>query len=149
MASKFKRNDLPLATKYKVIQEAQKSKGVGIRKLAEKFGCDKSQICTILKNKEKIGELYFSNASSEQCRTGKDFVSPSTLSSMKLVFVSCAKKGLCGSILAERAMEIAQLNLGDFKTSNGLLDCWKNKHNQRQMNVCSQSSSVSNVTVDS
>ena len=62
----------------------QTSKGVGIRKLAERFGCGKTQICTILKNKEKIVELYLSNASGEQCKADKDFVSQSILSSMKL-----------------------------------------------------------------
>ena len=43
------------------------SKGVGIRKLEERFGSGKTQICTILKNKDKIEELYLSNASGEQC----------------------------------------------------------------------------------
>ena len=28
----------------------------------------------------------------------------------------------------------AKLNLGDFKASNGWLDCWKKKHNLRQIN---------------
>ena len=53
MATKFKRNNLLLAN---IIKEAQKSKGVGICKLAETFGCWKTQICT--KNKQKIEELY-------------------------------------------------------------------------------------------
>ena len=57
-----------------MIKEAQTSEGVGIRKLAERFGCGKTKICTILKNKEKIEELYLSNASGEQCRTDKRFL---------------------------------------------------------------------------
>ena len=54
-----------------------------------------------------------------------------------------------GRILVEKAMEIAaKLNLGDFKASNGWLDRWK-KHDQRLMNICGESGSVSSVTVDS
>lgn len=71
MATK-KRNDLTLACKYEVIKTAEK-KSIGVRKLAEMFGCGKTQISVILRNKERIKELYAANASGQRCQTSKRF----------------------------------------------------------------------------
>ena len=71
MVTNSTRNDLPLATKYEV--HDKRSTDEQRCKLAERFGCGKTQICTILKNKEKIEELYLFNASGEQCTTDKRF----------------------------------------------------------------------------
>ena len=44
-----KRNDLTLARKFEVIKTAEK-KPIGVHKLAEMFGCGKTQISVILRN---------------------------------------------------------------------------------------------------
>ncbi len=64
-----KRNDLTLARKHEVIKAAEKEK-FGVRKLGKMFGCGKTQI---LRNKERIEQLYAANASDQRCQTGKRF----------------------------------------------------------------------------
>ena len=149
------RNDLTLAKKYEVIKEAEKNKTIGVHKLAEKFGCGKTQISTILKNKERIEELYASNASGQRCLIGKRFRESKyselneALHSWYLLAVS---KNVFpnGVILAEKAKEIAaRLGVDDFKASNGWLDRWKKKHNIKKMTISGESGDVSGDTVDS
>ena len=53
-----KYNDLTLKLKYEVIKAVEKELRIGIRKLASMFSCVKTQISMILKNKERIVELY-------------------------------------------------------------------------------------------
>ena len=63
---------LSLKEKYDVIETSNKNPGLAVR--ATKFGCGRSQINSILKNKESIVELYESIMSStsvlsrERCR---------------------------------------------------------------------------------
>ena len=40
-------------------------------KLSQIFGCGKTQISTVLRNKERIKELYESNASGDSCHTSQ------------------------------------------------------------------------------
>ena len=77
MASK--RNDLTLAQKYEVVKTAEREKKIGVRKLSQIFGCGKTQISTVLRNKERIKELYESNASGDRCHTSQEFVSQNIL----------------------------------------------------------------------
>lgn len=68
--SSRKRNDLSLKMKYKVIKTVEREQTIGSRKLAETFQCGRTQIQTILKNKDTIKDLYQSNATDKlaQCR---------------------------------------------------------------------------------
>ena len=72
-ASKSTRNDLSLKLKYEVVKTVERERGKKfvLRKLAMMFGCGKTQISTILKNKEKIKELYEGNASDDLYQTRK------------------------------------------------------------------------------
>ena len=69
MASK--RNDLTLAQKYEVVKTAESERRIGVRKLGQIFGCGKTQISTVLRNKERIKELYEANASGDRCHTSQ------------------------------------------------------------------------------
>ena len=62
-AAKAARKALSLKEKYNVI-ETSKNPGMAARALAAKFCCGRSQINSILTNKESIIELYESNVSS-------------------------------------------------------------------------------------
>lgn len=152
--SKPKRNDLSLKLKYEVIKTVERERKIGIRKLAELFSCGKTQISTILKDKEKIVELYEGqNASAQKChkrtRESKFLDLNETLHAWFCLAVS---KNVYpdGRILKEKALEIAgQLGCEEFKASNGWLDRWKKRYNVRQMKVSGESGDVSGATVDS
>ena len=59
------RNVLSLKKKVEVLTVAEKNPQIGVRRLAELFSCGKTQISTILKNKESIFELFEGNVSSD------------------------------------------------------------------------------------
>ena len=74
-AAKAPRRALSLKEKYDVIETSKKNPGMAARALAAKFGCGRSQINSILKNKESIIELYESNMSSTSVLSrNQDFV---------------------------------------------------------------------------
>ena len=58
---KKRRNDLSLKLKYEVLKVNEKEPKIGCRKLASMFKCGKTQIQTILQNKDRIKDLYESN----------------------------------------------------------------------------------------
>lgn len=58
---KAERNDLTLQQKYNVVKASEKNPKAGIRKLADEFKCGKTQIRTILRDKETIVGLYEAN----------------------------------------------------------------------------------------
>ena len=64
------RKDLMLDMKYEVIKTAEREKKL-CAKLAQMFCCKKTQISTVLKNKENIKVLYEAIASGERCHTSK------------------------------------------------------------------------------
>ena len=69
IAMASKRNYLTLAQKYQVVKTAESEIKIGVRKLGQIFGCGKTQISTMLRNKERIKELYEANASGDRCHT--------------------------------------------------------------------------------
>ena len=53
------RNKLPLEKRFQVVEEYENSKGLtGVRKIAEKFSCGKTQVSNILKQKTLTREEY-------------------------------------------------------------------------------------------
>ena len=128
--SKPKRNDLSLKLKYEVIKTVENEPKIGIRKLAGLFSCGKTQISTILNNKEKIVEMYeVHNASAQKCHKRTCESKYSDLNeALHAWFCLAVYKNVHpdGRILKEKALEIAgRLDCDGFKTSNGWLDRWK------------------------
>ena len=66
-----KRNYLSLEKKVEVIKHSQKNPGISVRALWEIFGCGKTQIGHILKNKESLLSLYQANTSGSRVHTSK------------------------------------------------------------------------------
>ena len=148
------RNDLTLALKYEVVKAAEREK-LGVRKLSAMFGCGKTQISVILKNKQKIKDLYEANASGQRCQTSKRF-RESKFSQVNDTLYSWYRLAVSKNVypdgpqLCEKAREIGRrLGVDDFKASNGWLDRWKKKHNIRKMTISGESGDVSGLTVDS
>ena len=53
------RNELPLEKRFQIVEEYENSKGMtGVRKLAEKFACGRTQVSNILKQKTLATEEY-------------------------------------------------------------------------------------------
>ena len=152
--AKPKRNDLSLKLKYEVIKAVEKEPEIGIRKLAGLFSCGKTQISTILNNKERIVEMYEAhNASAQKCHKRNRESKYSDLNeALHAWFCLAVSKNVYpdGRILKEKALEIAgRLDCDEFKASNGWLDRWKKRYNVRQMKVSGESGDVSGATVDS
>ena len=129
MASKLstqvcKRNYLSLEKKVQVIKHLQENPGTSIRALGEKFGCGKTQIAYILKNKEFILSLFYDNSSSSRVHTIKSCTSEYSEVNealYKWFRLACSKNIYPGGEeLKEKAKEIAEkLGKSDFKGSRG------------------------------
>ena len=119
------KNTLTLKKKVEVIRAVEES-GVGVRKLAEKFNCGRTQISSILKNRESIIiELYQANVSSSSIcmreRVRSSEFSEVNESLHKWYLLACSKNIYpSGLQLCEKAKEIAErLHVEGFKASNG------------------------------
>ena len=126
-----KHNHLTLQKKYKLVKKTKSDPSLGIRKLAEIFDCGKTQVSTILHNKDTIIELYESNTSSERHRSLKR-ARPSQFSEVNDLlynwYLLAVQKNVYpdGSRLCRKAKDIAShLGQPDFKASNGWLEKWK------------------------
>ena len=150
-----RRKHLTLKQKIKVIQEAKKNPKLGVRDLCQRFNCGKTQIATVLKEKEQLLALYESNASDKSCkvslRTRKSDFSEVNEVLYKWYLLACSKNIYpAGPQLVVKAKEIAErLGRGEFKGSNGWLEKWKRKYNIKQLTVSGESGDVSGATVDS
>ena len=150
-----KRNELPLAKKYEVIQVAQKNPSLSVRSLAERFDCGKTQVSRILKDKVTIIEKYESNASSESKRSLKRSRSSQFGDVNDLLYdwyLMAVRKKVYpdGPTLCQQAKDIAErLGITTFKASNGWLEKWKLRHNIKRMTVCGESGEVRGEIVES
>ena len=75
---------MSLEKKVQVIKHLQENPGTSIRALGEKFGCGKTQIAYILKNKESILSLFYDNSSGSSVHMIKSRAHLSILRLMKL-----------------------------------------------------------------
>ncbi|XP_011406639.1 PREDICTED: tigger transposable element-derived protein 4-like [Amphimedon queenslandica] len=155
MSTTKKRNDLSLQLKYEVIQRAEKEPKIGVRRLADIFSCGKTQISCILRDKERIKDLYESNSNGGLCQVRKR-IRTSEYSdvndSLYQWYQLAVKRNLYpdGSLLAEKARLIAaHLGHNDFKASNGWLHRWKSRHNIKQRTVSGESGEVNTLTEES
>ena len=146
-----KRNVLNLKKKIEVLDVAEKNKKLGVRGLAEMFNCGKTQISSILKNKQSIREMYEANLSNESLklrkRTRSSEYSEINEALYKWYTLACSRNIYPnGEQFREKARQIAKQldcrqcqddDVGDdsedgatgFKASNGWLDRWKKRYN--------------------
>ena len=146
------RKDLTLKQKYELIQQ---SKDLKAQELAALFGCGKTQVYSVLKNKAKITEIYESNLrSNASLLTRRKRKSPNgELNDLLYEWYQLAlRKNVVpdGPTLMEQAKAIAQrLGIDGFKASNGWLHKWKVSHNLKCRTVSGESGEVSEMTTQS
>ena len=131
------RKCLTLREKVEVIQPSGTG-GISARKLADRFGCGKTQITKALKNKQKAMSEWNSNeSSSTQKRSNNEKFSD--VNQLLWEWYARARESnipVSGPLLVEEAKLIAE-SLGDenFKGTNGWLQKWKRRHNITEMSI--------------
>ena len=64
------RNELPLEKRFQIVEYENSKGSTGVRKHAEKFGCGKTQVISILNQKTLVREEYERGFSSAKKRNG-------------------------------------------------------------------------------
>ena len=153
-SARVKRNYLTLEKTVELIKYAEKHPIAGIRELGEVFKCGKTQVGCVLKNKERLLEMFESNKSMTRIHTGVPRVSEFSEVNKALYewyVIACSKNIYPGGPqLTEKAIEIAEhLKVTNFKGSRGWLEKWKKRYNIRRVKICGESGEVSGETVTS
>ena len=126
--------------------------GISTRKLADRFGCGKTQIIKALKNKQKIMSEWNSNeSSSTQKRSNNEKFS--NVYQLLWEWYAQARESnipISRPLLVEESKLIAE-SLGEenFKGTNGWLQKWKRMHNITEMSITGEEGDVSAETVES
>ena len=146
---------LSLEKNVEVIKHTDTNPGCSLRYLEAIFGCVKTQIGKLLKNKESILAEYQSNASGSRVHT----ISKARSSEYSEIndalynwFTLARSKSIPvgGPQLIEKAKMIAAaLGKADFKGSQGWLEKWKKRFSIKQLTVCGESGDVQGETFDS
>ena len=124
-----KRKFFSLAEKVKII-DVEENPHLSSRKLAEKFGCGRTCIQTLIKQKEDI-------------LTDWKCCENSSLKKEAVIPVS-------GPMIQEEELQIAlKLNVTGFTASNGWLEKWKTRRNVKQFSVAGEDGEVNAETLES
>ena len=131
MAASRRNVVLTIKEKYLALKELEE-KGITKTSIAEKYGVPPSTLTYWVKNKEDIISSYESGkygAKRQKISSGKhDQIDKAVYK----WFMNARERNvpISGHILSEKALEFAkQLNVTDFKASEGWLDRWKNRNN--------------------
>ena len=151
--SNKKRKCLSLSEKVDVIQFAKANPSFGARKIAKKFEIGRTQVQTILQNKESLLTSFETldgpQTNLKRFRTGKfDDVNKALWD-----WYNCCKSSnipVSGSMLQEEAQIIAEkLEITDFAASKGWLESFKRQHNICNMTVSGEEGGINPSTVES
>ena len=146
---------LSLEKKVEIIKHTQSNSGLSLRSLEILFGCGKTQIGKILKNKESILASYQSNAAGSRVHTiskARNSEYSEINDALYKWFVLARSKNIPvgGPQLIEKAKMIATtLGKPEFKGSQGWLEKWKKRFAIKQLKIGGESGEVQGETVDS
>ena len=122
-----------------MIDYAEKNPGVRSRKIAEVFQCGRTQVQTIVKSKEAIITSFQKNALTSKKRSRTARYDEVDLDAAVFEWYRLARERLVpvsGPMLQEEALTIAyELGNDSYKASNGWLQCFKQRHNIKQLVV--------------
>ena len=125
-----------------------KNGGMSHRSLADQFGCGRTQIGKILKDREA---QYQSNVpGNSKVRHVSEFEEVNKALYEWYVLASSKNTYPGGPELTAKAKQIAErLGKPDFKGSNGWLCKWKERYNIKEFTACGESGDVQGSTIDS
>ncbi|CAC5385465.1 unnamed protein product [Mytilus coruscus] len=145
------RKDLSLEEKINLIEDSDKIPKLTQKQLGEKYGIGCATVSDILKKKEFYNKQYADNSTGNK----KRFTISSKYGDLNDLlfkwFTQARAKNipLSGPILQEKALHFAkELDLTDFKASNGWLDSWKSRFSIAHFKVCGESGDVNLETVN-
>ena len=149
-----KRKYLDLSQRVDLLTFRKKNLTFGVRKLAEKFACGKTQVSSILKAEMQIWAEWERNEGRSGKKRGRQQTFACLNDCLRKWYVTCRNSNIpvSGPMLQEEALLIAQ-RLGEdtvnFSASNGWLDRWKKRYNITQMNVAGEEGDVNEETMTS
>lgn len=149
--AKRQRTELSLSDKVKLIKDHESTPKVSQRDLAEKYKVGKSTVGDILRKKDTYMEQFELNANSSKQRFNTNCKFFDINDVVWKWFNTARSKGIpiSGPIIQEKALQFAtQLNIPDFKASNGWLDRWRTRYSVSAFKVSGESASVDQTTVD-
>ena len=122
-----------------------------LQNLAELFGCGKTQIFMIIKQKDSILSMYEANMSKTyKMGRNSDYVDVNK-ALYEWYTLACSRNIYPGGPqIAEKGRQIAaRLGKTGFTGSNGWLEKWKSRYNIKQYVICGESGDVDGATIDS
>ena len=136
--SKKARNELSLKQKNQILEEYERSNGsLGVRRLAEKYSCGKTQVSNIIRNKDKLREQYEAGLPELKTRNRT-----SQYADLNDAVWEWFKKNTVRRIPNFATKVADKLGYADFKASSGSLTRFKERHNLSQHKVCGESADV-------
>ena len=121
----------------------------GIHKLAEKFGCGKTQVINILKQKTLVREEYergFSSAKKRNRTSQYSDVDDAVWEWFKKKTEQCIP--VDGPLIQEFTTKVAEkLGYPEFKASSSSLERFKERNKLLQHKLCGESADVPEATV--
>ena len=147
-----KRIFFSLAEKVKIINYAEENPQLSSREFAGKFGCDRTCIQTLIKQKEDILTDWKCCENSSLKRKGRSEEFQDINNGVWRWFCM-AREALIpvsGPMIQEEALQIAlKLNVTRFTASKGWLEKWKTRHNVKQLSVAGEDGEVNAETLES
>lgn len=146
-----KKRVLTLKQKIEIIEFQNKQK-LGVRALAIKFQIGKTQAADIIKNKDKLLDLWHSNKSTNSVKRIFKSEGFNIDAACYEWFTKARNKNipLTGTLIREKAKEIAgKLGNVDFKASSGWLERFKKRHNIAFKTISGEGASVNPEDVSS
>ncbi|XP_033749246.1 tigger transposable element-derived protein 6-like [Pecten maximus] len=139
------RTDLTLEKKVQLIADSEKLPKLSQKELSLKYGIGRATVSDILKRREQYNSQFKENCESKK----KRFPSSSKYGELNEAvfkwFSQARAKNipLSGLIVHEKALQFSkELNLEEFKASNGWLESWKNRYSIGYFKVCGESADV-------
>lgn len=147
--STAKRSRLSIKEKYELIQDYKRKKSVD--ELTEKYNCGKTTVYDVIKKEKEISEAFLTTQNTDsKAKSRAPKFDKVDEDSYKWLCQALAKKlPVSGVLLQQKAKEIAlELNVPEFKASNGWLEKFKTRHNLTFANICGESKDVDQQPVD-